>query len=92
MGDHPGARLAAGRPYFAILPALIPGWFGVFAACALYRVRLQGFFDEAPRATSAVSVGKDDTIGGVVLLPAVLLLASCRFCMRGARMVALRWC
>jgi len=44
-------------PYFAILPVLIPIWLALFAAYGLYRERLQGFFDEALRVASGVSVG-----------------------------------
>jgi exopolysaccharide biosynthesis polyprenyl glycosylphosphotransferase len=44
-------------PYFATLPVLVPVWIAVFAAYGLYRERLQGFFDEALRVISAVSVG-----------------------------------
>ncbi len=45
------------RPYLAILPGLLAGWIATFAAYGLYRDRLSGFFDEALRVTSAVSVG-----------------------------------
>jgi len=51
-------------PYVAILPVLIPGWIVVFAAYGLYRERLQGFFDEALRVTSAVSVGMMTLLAG----------------------------
>src|SRR2546425_10742765 len=51
-------------PYFAILPVLIPVWIVVFAAYGLYRERLQGFFDEALRVTSAVSVGMMTLLAG----------------------------
>src|SRR5438445_13577572 len=51
-------------PYLAILPVLVPVWIGVFAAYGLYRERLQGFFDEALRATSAVSVGMMALLAG----------------------------
>src|SRR3989442_16008694 len=53
-------------PYFAILPVLIPVWIVVFAAYGLYRERLQGFFDEALRVTSAVSVGMMTLLAGSV--------------------------
>src|SRR2546428_9961899 len=48
----------------AILPVLIPVWIVVFAAYGLYRERLQGFFDEALRVTSAVSVGMMTLLAG----------------------------
>src|SRR5256886_8136356 len=51
-------------PYLAILPVLVPVWIGVFAAYGLYRERLQGFFDEALRVTSAVSVGMMALLAG----------------------------
>src|SRR2546427_141962 len=51
-------------PYVAILPVLIPVWIVVFAAYGLYRERLQGFFDEALRVTSAVSVGMMTLLAG----------------------------
>src|SRR3989442_12328748 len=51
-------------PYVAILPVLIPGWIVVFAAYGLYRERLQGFFDEALRVTSAGSVGMMTLLAG----------------------------
>src|SRR2546428_13711878 len=51
-------------PYLAILPVLVPVWIGVFAAYGLYPERLQGFFDEALRVTSAVSVGMMALLAG----------------------------
>src|SRR3989441_7994188 len=45
------------QPSFALLPVLVPAWIAIFAAYGLYRDRLQGFFDEALRVASAVSVG-----------------------------------
>src|SRR6058998_149364 len=51
-------------PYLAILPVLVPVWISVFAAYGLYRERLQGFFDEALRVTSAVSVGMMALLAG----------------------------
>ncbi len=53
----PAADSPPAGPYFAILPLLVPAWIAVFAAYGLYRERLQGFFDEALRVISAVSVG-----------------------------------
>lgn len=53
----PAADSPPAGPYFAILPLLVPVWIAVFAAYGLYRERLQGFFDEALRVISAVSVG-----------------------------------
>src|SRR2546428_348846 len=51
-------------PYLAILPVLVPVWISVFAAYGLYRERLQSFFDEALRVTSAVSVGMMALLAG----------------------------
>jgi exopolysaccharide biosynthesis polyprenyl glycosylphosphotransferase len=53
----PAADSPPAGPYFAILPVLVPIWIAIFAAYGLYRERLQGFFDEALRVISAVSVG-----------------------------------
>lgn len=60
----PAADSPPAGPYFAILPVLIPFWIAVFAAYGLYRERLQGFFDEALRVTSAVSVGLMTLLAG----------------------------
>ncbi len=60
----PSADSPPAGPYFAILPVLIPFWIAVFAAYGLYRERLQGFFDEALRVTSAVSVGMMTLLAG----------------------------
>src|SRR3989441_2933605 len=51
-------------PYLALLPVLVPVWISVFAAYGLYRERLQSFFDEALRVTSAVSVGMMTLLAG----------------------------
>ena len=51
-------------PYLALLPVLVPVWISVFAAYGLYRERLQSFFDEALRVTSAVSVGMMALLAG----------------------------
>jgi exopolysaccharide biosynthesis polyprenyl glycosylphosphotransferase len=53
----PASDSPPAQPYFAILPVLVPVWITIFAAYGLYRDRLQGFFDEALRVASAVSVG-----------------------------------
>src|SRR2546429_6923680 len=58
-------------PYLAILPVLVPVWISVFAAYGLYRERLQGFFDEALRVTSAVSVGMMALLAGTFFFPQV---------------------
>lgn len=50
-------------PYFAILPLLVPAWLVIFAGYGLYRERINGFFDEALRVTSAVSVGMMALLG-----------------------------
>lgn len=60
----PSADSPPAGPYFAILPVLIPFWIAVFAAYGLYRERLQGFFEEALRVTSAVSVGMMTLLAG----------------------------
>jgi exopolysaccharide biosynthesis polyprenyl glycosylphosphotransferase len=60
----PATDTPPAQPYFAILPVLIPAWVVVFAAYGLYRERLQGFFDEALRVTSAVSVGLMTLLAG----------------------------
>lgn len=52
------------RPYFEILPVLVPVWIVIFAAYGLYRDRVQWFFDEALRVISAVSVGLMTLLAG----------------------------
>jgi exopolysaccharide biosynthesis polyprenyl glycosylphosphotransferase len=53
----PAAGLPPVQPYFEILPVVVPVWIAIFAAHGLYQERQPGFFDEALRVTSAVSVG-----------------------------------
>jgi exopolysaccharide biosynthesis polyprenyl glycosylphosphotransferase len=60
----PASDSPPAQPYFAILPVLVPVWIAIFAAYGLYRERVQGFFDEALRVTSAVSVGLMTLLAG----------------------------
>lgn len=57
--DEPPAR-----PYFAVLPPLLPVWLLVFAAYGLYRTHVHSFLEEALRVTSAVSVGMMALLAG----------------------------
>ncbi len=51
-------------PYFAILPIIIPVWIVILAANGLYQQRPRGFFEEAIKITSAISVGMMAVLGG----------------------------
>jgi exopolysaccharide biosynthesis polyprenyl glycosylphosphotransferase len=50
-------------PYFAIVPVIIPLWVAIFAANGLYRERAQGFFEEAFKVASGISVGMMAILG-----------------------------
>src|SRR5256886_10281686 len=78
-------------PYLAILPVLVPVWIGVFAAYGLYRERLQGFFDEALRGTSAVSVGMMALLAGSCFYPQVFPFRLWVFFSSGVNVVVGFW-